>query len=52
MTYFLLTNNPADTIYDITLTATVGADNTGHPFVKTQDGLVGKTLKSFDFQTF
>ena len=45
----LLTNYPADTIYNVTFTATIGANNTGYSFIKIYRCFVGKTFKTFDF---
>ena len=47
----VFTNNPADGIHDIAFATAVGANNAGYPFIKIDDGLIGETFKSFDFQT-
>ena len=45
----MFTDDPSDRIYNITFTASIGPDNAGDPFIKVKGGLIGKTLKTFDF---
>jgi hypothetical protein len=45
----MLANYPADAIYNIAFSATIGPNYSGDTFVKIEYGFVGKTFKSFDF---
>ena len=50
MTDLLLTDHPADTVDDVAFSAAVGSYDAGNVVIEIYDGLVGKTLKSFNFQ--
>jgi len=49
MTYLLFTDDPADTVDDIALTASVRTDDTGDTFIEKNIGFVGKTFETLDF---
>jgi hypothetical protein len=51
MTYLLLTDHPPDAVDDIALPATIRSDDTRDTLVKTDMGLISKTLKPLYFQT-
>ena len=45
----LFTDHPADTVDDITLSTSVGANNASYTFIEMKYGFIGKTLEPFDF---
>ena len=49
VTDLLLTDHPAYTIHNITLTAAIGPDNTSNTFIEVERRLVGEALKTLDF---
>ena len=47
-TGFLLTQYPSNGVHDIGLTAPIGSDNTGDPFLESHQDPIPKTLKTLD----
>ena len=47
----MFTDHPADGIDDVTLATAVRTDDAGDALIEVDDGFVGKTLESLDFQT-
>ena len=47
----MFADHPADGIDDITLSTAIRTDDTGDAFIEVDDGFIGKTLESLDFQT-